>query len=173
MKPLLLFLSMFSCAFCNAQSVSFKSLGINLGGLAEMYDVHTNISIFNDHHQVELGLSWKPVSNKFAYYGDFTYVVFPVQYQYHFMVKKVVHLDLNAGLQFQYYVSATLPDYLKITPAIGLSYTKKMMKDKYYVRGGLLAFIPAFTLIDKYELFGYTGSSWLVWPQVGLGKYLH
>lgn len=172
MKALLLLLSMFLWAFCNAQGISFKSLGINLGGLAEMYDVHTNIGIINDHHQVEIGLSWKPVSNKFAYHGDFTYVILPVQYQYHFMVKKV-HLDVHAGLQFQYYVSATLPDYLKITPAMGLSFTQKFKSDKYYVRGGLLTFIPAFTFIDKYELFGYTGSSWLIWPQVGLGKYLH
>lgn len=172
MRGLLVLFFTLYCTFCNAQSISFKSAGINLGGLAEMYDVHTNISMINEHHQVQLGISWKPVSNKFAYYGDFTYVVLPVQYQYHFMLKKV-HLDVNAGLQFQYYASATLPDNLKITPAMGVSCTQKILADKYYVRGGLLAFIPAFTFIDKYEMFAYTGSSWLVWPQLGVGRYLH
>ena len=95
-----------------------------------------------------------------------------MQYQYHFYLKRKWHVDANVGMQLQYNVSTYLPNHLKVTPTLGLSGTKTFKTNCFYVRAGAILFVPAYLSVDKFETFGYTINRWLVWPQVGFGKYL-
>ncbi len=151
----------------------FSSIGLNLVGPAELFDVHTNIRLKSYHHFLQVGATWKPTSDKFALIDDLNYLVFPIQYQYHFYVFRKIHFDANAGLQAQYNVSRYLPNQLKITPVFGLSVTKNFSYNCYYIRAGVNVFVPRYFYADRYEAFTYSGNNWLIWPQLGLGKYLH
>ncbi|MCU0421591.1 MAG: hypothetical protein MUC81_02180 [Bacteroidia bacterium] len=149
------------------------TIGLNLVGPSELFDVHAIIKLKPQKHFLLLGATWKPTSQKFAQIEDINYLVFPVQYQYHFYIFRNLQLDANAGFQFQYNISRYIPNQLKITPVIGLSYTKNFIKNCYYVRGGVNFFIPQYIYADKYETFTYTATNGLLWPQIGVGKYLH
>lgn len=156
--------------FCQNSSTS---LGFNLVGPAELFDFHTQFRLKNYHHYLMVGATWKPTSTKFAVRDDINYLVFPVQYQYHFYLKRKIHIDVNAGLQLQYNVSTYLPNHLKITPTLGLSGTKTFKTNCYYLRAGAVLFVPTYLSVDKFETFGYTLNRWLFWPQLGVGKYLN
>lgn len=156
----------------NAQK-RFSSIGLNLVGPAELFDVHTNIRLKSYHHFLQIGATWKPTSNKFALIDDLNYLVFPIQYQYHFFVFRKIYFDANAGMQVQYNVNRYLPNQLKVTPILGFSATKNFNYNCYYIRAGVNLFVPHYFYADKYEAFTYPGSSWLFWPQLGFGKYLH
>lgn len=170
---LIIMLLLVGTSLCLKAQHRLPSWGINLVGPSELFDVHANIRLKSYHHFLLVGATWKPTSDKFAIKEDINYLVFPVQYQYHFYINSKIHLDANAGMQMQYTVSRYLPNQLKITPIVGLSLTKNFNYNCYYLRAGVNLFVPRYFFADRYETFTYSGNNWLFWPQLGLGKYLH
>ncbi|TAE82848.1 MAG: hypothetical protein EAY81_08840 [Bacteroidetes bacterium] len=170
---LILLLMILCASYCVKSQHWLPSAGLNLVGPSELFDVHANIRLKSYHHFLLVGATWRPTTDKFALIDDLNYLVFPIQYQYHFYINRKIHLDANAGMQALYIVSRYLPNQLKITPVVGLSLTQNFNYNCFYIRGGINVFVPRYFYADRFEAFAYSTDNWLLWPQLSLGKYLH
>lgn len=115
-----------------------------------------------------IGAGWLPGTWQLNGLNNRSFLYIPITVGY--VCFKQPHQAVFSGhLLNTYTFYQNAPNHLRTETRVGISYLWNPKTTRVFAKAGLVVRVPLYFSADVYDYFFYTGTSWLLWPQVATG----
>lgn len=166
-----LLIVLLTCTLCfsvKAQQDSAKHIVYaELFGTSDIYSINYEYLLSNKY-SLRGGFSWLPGSWQLNGLNNRSFYYLPLEFNRIFGTsahKVAASASILTTLTYGY----TTPNQYRFSPSLGCSYRFQPMSNNVFLKAGVNLRVPIYLSADVYEVFFYTHTNWLFWPQVAAG----